>query len=64
MKCALVVSLLALFAMPTFAQDQATAARTAAGCGADNIQYEVKADRTQHPQGQVPGLPSAVAYRT
>ncbi|HTU35806.1 MAG TPA: hypothetical protein VMF66_18540 [Candidatus Acidoferrum sp.] len=55
MKCALVMSLLGLLAMPVFAQDQAMAARTAAGCGADNTQYAVKTDKAQHPQGQIPG---------
>lgn len=54
MKSALVLCLLALFAVPVFAQDQAMAARTAAGCGADNVQYHVKTDKTQHPQGQMP----------
>lgn len=53
MKYAFVMSLLALFAMPVLAQDQATAARTAAGCGADNTQYDVKTDKSQHPVGQV-----------
>ncbi len=54
MKSILVVSLLTLFALPVFAQDQAAAARAAAGCGADNVQYDVKTDKSQHPQGQVP----------
>lgn len=52
MKCALVVCLLGLFAMPVIAQDEATVARTAAGCGADNTQFDVKTDKSQHPQAQ------------
>ncbi len=54
MKSILVVSLLTVFAVPVSAQDQAKAARTAAGCGADNVQFDVKTDKSQHPQGQVP----------
>jgi len=53
MKGMLAVSLLMMLAVPLFAQDQATAARTAAGCGADNVQFDVKTDKKQHPQGQV-----------
>jgi hypothetical protein len=41
--------LLLLLAAPTFAQDSETAARTAAGCGPDNIQFDVKVDKKQHP---------------
>lgn len=54
MKSMLVVSLLTMLAVPVFAQDQATAARTAAGCGADNVQFDVKTDKSQHPLGQTP----------
>jgi hypothetical protein len=54
MKNMLVVSLLIMLAVPVFAQDQATAARTAAGCGADNVQFDVKTDKSRHPQGQAP----------
>jgi hypothetical protein len=54
MKSMLVVSLLTMLAVPVPAQDQVTAARTAAGCGADNVQFDVKTDKSQHPQGQVP----------
>jgi hypothetical protein len=53
MKGMLAVSLFIMLAAPLFAQDQATAARTAAGCGADNVQFDVKTDKSQHPQGQV-----------
>lgn len=54
MKIIVAVCLLAFSALPAFAQDQAMAARTAAGCGADNTQFDVKTDKSQHPQGQVP----------
>ncbi len=54
MKITLVLSLLTMLALPAHGQDQATAARTAAGCGADNVQFDVKTDKSQHPQGQVP----------
>ncbi len=53
MKRMLALSLFVMLAVPVFAQDQATAARTAAGCGAENIQFDVKTDKSQHPQGQV-----------
>jgi len=32
------------------AQDAASAARAAAGCGPNQIQFDVKTDKTQHPQ--------------
>jgi len=54
MKAVLVLSLLMFSALPVFAQDQATAARVQAGCGADNTQFDVKTDKSQHPQGQIP----------
>jgi Protein of unknown function (DUF2846) len=54
MKIMLAVSLFVLSAVPALAQDQAAVARTAAGCGADNIQFDVKTDKSQHPLGQVP----------
>jgi hypothetical protein len=54
MKSMLAVSLLTMLAVPVFAQDQATAARTAAGCGADSVQFDVKTDKSLHPQGQAP----------
>ena len=37
------------FASPTFAQDQAEAARSAAGCGAGEVAFTVKTDKKQHP---------------
>lgn len=61
MKSMLVLALLNMLAGPVFAQDQATAARTAAGCGADDVQFDVKTDKSQHPQGQVP-LDKALVY--
>lgn len=54
MKAMLVVSLFVLSAVPALAQDSAMAARTAAGCGSDNPQFDVKTDKSQHPLGQVP----------
>lgn len=43
---------LAVFASPLFAQDDAAAARAAAGCGPDSIKFEVKTDKNQHPAPQ------------
>jgi hypothetical protein len=40
-----------LCAAPAFAQDQAAAARAAAGCGPAETQFDVKVDATQHPTG-------------
>src|ERR1700686_1523515 len=37
------------FASPVFAQDQAEAARSAAGCGAAEVAFTVKTDKKQHP---------------
>lgn len=49
MKTFLVIVLLAA---PLFAQDQAAAARTAAGCGPNEIKFTVKTDKDQHPMAQ------------
>lgn len=38
-----------LLALPVFAQDQAGAARTAAGCGPKEARFDVKTDAKQHP---------------
>jgi hypothetical protein len=54
MKTILVVSFIVFSAVAVFAQDQATSARVSAGCGANNTQFDVKTDKSQHPQGQVP----------
>ena len=43
------------------AQDQASVARAAAGCGPNEIQFEVKTDKTQHPQAP-PDAARAVIY--
>jgi YHS domain-containing protein len=52
---------LLLFVTPAFAQDQAAAARAAAGCGPDQIEFDVKADDTQHPASQ-PESGKALVY--
>ena len=41
--------------------DQASAARAAAGCGPNEIQFDVKTDKTQHPQAP-PEAARAVIY--
>jgi len=40
------------FAIPVLAQDDAAAARAAAGCGPEHVNFGVKADKTQHPAPQ------------
>jgi Protein of unknown function (DUF2846) len=50
MKSLLTVLLLTVAA---FAQDQAAAARMAAGCGPNEAQFEVKKDKHQHPTGKI-----------
>jgi hypothetical protein len=50
-----------LFASPVFAQDDAAAARAAAGCGPDQIKFDVKTDKNQHPAAQ-PELGKALIY--
>jgi hypothetical protein len=52
MKTMLAALLLLLVASPAFAQDQAAAARTASGCGPDQIDFDVKTDKKQHPAPQ------------
>jgi Protein of unknown function (DUF2846) len=54
MKTMLVASLFVLSAVPALAQDQAAAARVQAGCGGDDTQFDVKTNKSQHPQGQIP----------
>ena len=49
MKTIVAAIFLAVFASPLFAQDDAAAARAAAGCGPDQIKFEVKTDKNQHP---------------
>jgi hypothetical protein len=41
-----------LFALPSFAQDQAPVARAAAGCGPSETQFDVKTDKNNHPVAQ------------
>jgi hypothetical protein len=50
-----------LFATPVFAQDQATAARTAAGCGGNQGQFDVNLNDTLHVLAQ-PEAGKAVIY--
>jgi hypothetical protein len=40
-------------ALPVIAQDQAAAARTAAGCGPSQVLFDVKTDDSTHPEGQL-----------
>jgi hypothetical protein len=44
--------LMMLFACPLFAQDSAANAPEAGGCGPNNVQFEVKTDKKQHPTAQ------------
>jgi hypothetical protein len=48
-------SLFALLTLPVFAQDRAAAARAAAGCGPDKVQFDVKTDKQQHSESQPEG---------
>jgi hypothetical protein len=50
-----------LFAAPLFAQDQAAAARAAAGCGPNEVKFTVKTDKKQHPMAQ-PDAGKAIVY--
>jgi hypothetical protein len=50
-----------LSASPAFAQDQAAAARTAAGCGPSQTQFDVKTDATLHLLAQ-PEEGKAIVY--
>lgn len=49
------------FASTLFAQDQAAAARAAAGCGPNEIKFTVKTDKGQHPSAQ-PAAGKAMVY--
>jgi len=53
--------LVALAAAPAMAQDQAAAARNAAGCGTDEVNYDVKVNKKQHPAPQ-PEAGKALVY--
>lgn len=50
-----------LSALPAFAQDQAASARTAAGCGPSQTQFDVKLDDTLHLLAQ-PEEGKAIVY--
>ena len=52
---------LAVFASPAFAQGQAAAARAAAGCGPNEVKFDVKTDKKQYPIGQ-PESGKALVY--
>jgi hypothetical protein len=41
-----------LFASAAFAQDEAAAARAAAGCGPSKVEFNLKTDKKRHPIGQ------------
>ena len=47
-----ILLVLFVFASPLFAQDEAATARAAAGCGPEQINFEVKANKKQHPTSQ------------
>jgi hypothetical protein len=49
------------FASPLLAQDQAATALAVAGCGPDQIQFDVKTDKNQHPSAQ-PESGKALVY--
>jgi hypothetical protein len=50
-----------LFAFPAFAQDSTASLMTAAGCGANEIRFDVKTDKKQHPTAQ-PDAGKALVY--
>lgn len=50
-----------LFASPVLAQNSAPNPLTAAGCGANEIQFDVKTDKKQHPTAQ-PDPGKALVY--
>jgi hypothetical protein len=53
MEQALSIAMLTLFfASAAFAQDEAAAARAAAGCGPKEVEFDVKTDKKQHPMAQ------------
>jgi len=41
-----------LFASPALAQDSAANALAAAGCGANEVHFDVKTDKKEHPTAQ------------
>ena len=54
------VLLVALLAVPGLAQDQVAAARAAAGCGPDKVQFDVRTDKKQHPEAKAEAGMAAV----
>ncbi len=50
-----------LFASPAFAQDSTVNLLAAAGCGANEIHFDVKTDKQQHPTAQ-PDAGKALVY--
>jgi len=58
---AAIVAVTISLASPVLAQDQATAARTAAGCGATQTQFDTKLDETLHVLAQ-PEEGKAIVY--
>lgn len=50
-----------LFASPAFAQDSAANALAAAGCGPNEVHFDVKTDKKQHPTAQ-PDAGKALVY--
>ncbi|HLZ13133.1 MAG TPA: hypothetical protein VKP58_11150 [Candidatus Acidoferrum sp.] len=50
-----------LFASPAFAQNSAVSPLAAAGCGANEIRFDVKTDKKQHPTAQ-PDAGKALVY--
>jgi len=53
--------LMMLFAYPVLAQDSAASALEAAGCGPNEVRFEVKTDKKQHPTTQ-PEAGKALVY--
>ena len=50
-----------LFASPAFAQDSAANALASAGCGPNEVHFDVKTDKNQHPTAQ-PDTGKALVY--
>ena len=50
-----------LFASPAFAQDSAANALVSAGCGPNEVHFDVKTDKKQHPTAQ-PDTGKALVY--
>ena len=64
MRKTIVIALLLaspVIAQSAFAQDDASTARMAAGCGPDEVKFAVKADKKRHPVGQ-PEAAKALVY--